>query len=92
MLGDRGRWGISGFKSGCNGRHQRTCRSCFWEEEGLEFVLCGEYCREVNGRADLVDTIVGGRDASRVGWWSRWSSWHRIFGTMSSKRLSPRHC
>ena len=67
MFGDRGRWGVRRVKSGCNDRHQSTCRGCFWKERWQELVQYGGSCRECRGRADLVDTIVRGRDASGAG-------------------------
>ena len=68
IFGDRGRWGVRGVKSGCNGRKQSACRSCFWKEVGQDLVQYGGSCRGCHGRADLVGTIVRGRDASGEGW------------------------
>ena len=58
MFDDRGRWGVRGVKSGCNGRDQSTCRSCFWKEGWQELVQYGGSCRGCHGCADLLDTIV----------------------------------
>ena len=55
-----------------------------------ELGQCRGSSRGCHGSADLVNTIVGGRQASGVGWGrGGWSSWRRNVVLMSPKGLSP---
>ena len=62
-----GSGGVSGGSCSSVMVETKIYAGVLWWEGGQELVQCGGSCRSCHGRADLVYTIVGGRDAS-AGW------------------------